>query len=62
MYMDSAGRPIAVGVKVKFRGKEYHIKEFKPGEGMHGTARIIFDEPEVHTDEVPCETNVDIVE
>lgn len=62
MHMDSAGKPIAKGNRVKFRGKEYTIEEFVEGEGTHGTARIVFEEEEVHTTEPPNETNVDLVQ
>lgn len=60
--MDSAGTPIRRGDRVRFRGREYTIKGFVEGEGSYGTAKIVFEEKEVHTFEVPCETNVDLIE
>ncbi len=62
MYMDSTGTPIERGNRVRFRGKEYTIKDFVPREGAYNTARLVFEEEEVHTFEVPCETNVDLIQ
>lgn len=61
MYYDSAGRSIREGNRVRFRGEVYTIKSFKPGEGRSGTAAIEFEEPEIHTEEVPDEWSVDLV-
>ena len=58
MAQDSTGRPIGVGSRVRFRGQEYTIKAFHPGEGTLGTARLEFEE-EVHTSEAPTEISVD---
>ena len=63
MTMDSVGRPINVGDKVRFMGKVYTIAQFHPG-GMHGTSTIEFVEHTdggVHTKEVPDEISVDLV-
>jgi len=57
---DSAGRLIGIGSCVCFRGEEYTIKEFKPGEGRFGTCAIVFDR-EPHIAEVPDEINVDLI-
>jgi len=61
MALDSAGRPIRVGSKVKFRGQIYTIKEFTPGGGRLGVSQIKFEE-EQHTSEVADEISVDVVE
>ena len=61
MAQDSAGRPIRLGSKVKFRGQEYTIAEFIPGTGRCVTHQITFKE-EQHTPEVADELSVDVVE
>ena len=61
MYQDSTGNPIDVGKKVRFRGRSYTIKNFVPGEGRMGTARIVFEEPQ-HTDEPADEISVDVID
>ena len=60
--IDSANRPIKTGDRVSFRGQEYIILGFHPGEGRFGSSRIEFIEEEVHTAEVPDEVAVDLVE
>lgn len=62
MPSDSTNKPISEGDKVRFRGQEYTIKEFRPGEGRYGTAAIKFEEDDVHTDEIPDELSVDRVD
>jgi len=56
-HMDSTGRPIAPGDKVRFRGKIYTIKCFHYGEHC---ARIEFEE-EQHTPEPASEFSVDLL-
>ena len=58
---DSAGKPITVGSRVKFRDKLYTIKAFLPGQGRNGVNAIEFVEDEVHVDELPDEISVDLV-
>lgn len=58
---DSAGRTIYIGSKVRFRGMIYTIKAFHPGRGRYGSSQLIFEEP-VHTDEIPDEIAIDLVE
>ena len=60
MPRDSIGQEITIGNKVNFRGKEYTIKNFFPGEGTFGTCKITFEEPQ-HTDEEASEISVDKV-
>ena len=57
-YADSTGKPIHVGNKLRFRGCIYTLKSFGPLDD--GVATLIFEE-ELHTDEVPCETSVDLI-
>ena len=57
---DSAGRPIEIGSRVRFRGEEYTIKKFRPGLGRFRSAQIEFEE-ECHTDEIPDEIGVDFI-
>ena len=62
-YQDSAGRPIAVGDKVRFRGTIHTIKAFHDGEGNRGgpaCARIEFNE-EQQTPEPASEFSVDLM-
>ena len=61
MHEDSTGKPIEVGNRVKFRGKEFTIKGFNDGKGIHGTAQILFEEEVTHTEEVPDEISVDLI-
>lgn len=61
MPHDSTGKYIMIGDRVRFRGKEYTIKNFKAGVGRIGTMGIEFVEDEVHTDEQPDEISVDLV-
>jgi len=60
VHADSGGRQIAIGDKIRFRGKEYTLKDFGPNEEHYGVATLIFEE-EVHTTEVAHECNVDKV-
>jgi hypothetical protein len=60
MPQDSTGKPIAVGDRVRFRGRVYTITAFRPGQGRFGSAAIEFDEP-CHTTETPDEVSVDFV-
>lgn len=57
---DSTGKLIKVGDRVRFRGREYLIKGFLPGEGRDGTVAIVF-ETDVHVLETPDEWSVDLV-
>jgi hypothetical protein len=59
--MDSAGRPIIIGSKVRFRGRVYTVKAFHPGKGRGRSQGLSFEEP-VHTTESPDEFAVDLVE
>lgn len=59
---DSAGRPIAVGDRVRWRGEIYTIKAFGDPTGRYGTRTISFEESLHITDEVPDEIGVDRVE
>jgi hypothetical protein len=56
---DSAGRPIYVGSRVKFRRQIYTIKGFKPGQGRLGCAELILDR-KPHLAEVSDEISVDL--
>ena len=58
---DSAGRQIRVGDRVSWRGQIYTIKSFGDPVGRFGTRTIAFEEPP-HTDEVPDEITIDLVE
>lgn len=57
---DSTNKLIEVGDRVRFRGREYTIRAFRPGAGTFGSAAILFEE-ECHTDEVADELSVDRV-
>lgn len=60
--LDSTGKMIAVGDKVRWRGGgPYTIKRFLPGQGRTGIAGIEFEEPqpEPHQNELPDEWSVD---
>jgi len=60
--MDSTGRIINVGDRVRFRGQVYTIKEFKPDSGgRFNLTQILFEEPQ-HTDEIADELSVDLVQ
>lgn len=61
MHKDSTNTPIEVGDRVKFRGKEFTIKEFNDGKGLYGTAQIVFEEEVTHTKGIPDEISVDLV-
>jgi hypothetical protein len=57
---DSAGRPIRIGNRVRWRGQIYTIKAFSADVGRCGTRIIEFEEP-LHVDgEVPDELSVDL--
>ncbi len=58
--MDSTGKRIRLGDKVRFRGQEYVIKRFIPGGGRSSTAAIVF-ETEPHIRETPDEWSVDLI-
>lgn len=60
--MDSTGKPIAIGDRVRFRGAIYTIADFGPlwGGAPHAPHAIVLVEP-CHTDEIPTEFNVDLV-
>ena len=60
MASDSTGKPINIGDKVRFRGKEYTIKDFLSCRGAVGTSQIEFEE-EQHTEEIADEISVDWV-
>ena len=57
---DSTGKPVSIGDRVRFRGKEYTIKDFTSYGGRHGTATIEFVE-EQHTEETADEISIDLV-
>lgn len=59
--MDSTGKPINVGDRVKFRGGIYTIKRFMLGNGRAGVATIEFEEAQ-NVAEVADELSVDLVE
>lgn len=59
-HMDSTGKAITVGDRVKFRGQVYTIKEFGPKEGQFGTSIVRFEEDQ-HVPEVADEFSVDVV-
>lgn len=61
MHLDSTGQPVRIGDTVRFRGQNYTIKEFIPGEGRFGTARIVFNEPQ-HTPEEADEISIDLID
>ena len=54
MPKDSTGKTILVGDVIRFRGKEYTIKEFNPKKGIYDTCSIEFNEPQ-HVTEVADE-------
>lgn len=58
VHADSTGKQIAIGDKIRFRGREYTLKNFGPDEKFYGVATLIFEEP-LHTKEMPHECNVD---
>lgn len=60
MPMDSTGRPLMLGDKVRFRSVVYTIESFEPGTGPCGAATIHFKESQ-HTDEAASEISVDRV-
>ena len=60
MPKDSTGKTILVGDVIRFRGKEYTIKEFNPKKGIYDTCSIEFNEPQ-HVTEVADEISVDFI-
>jgi hypothetical protein len=58
VFADSTGKPIHIGDRLRFRGKEYTLKAFGPLENHFGVATFVFKEP-VHTEEIPNEISVD---
>lgn len=62
--LDSTGKTIAVGDKVRWRSQVYTIKQFLPGQGRTGIAGIEFEEPQLapHQNELPDEWSVDRME
>lgn len=59
--MDSSGRLIIVGDRVRWRGQLYTIKTFGANDGRFGTRTITFEEPLHINDEIPDEFGVDIL-
>lgn len=62
MAKDSTGKFITIDNRVRFRGKEFTIKDFHLNEGRYGTARIEFTEEVTHTKELPDEISVDLIQ
>lgn len=60
MIMDSTGKPIYIGDRVKFRGEEFTIKSFGK-RSYRGMITIEFEEPITHTEEIPDEFSVDLI-
>ena len=60
--MDSTGKPVRIGNRVRFRGQLFTVKNFKPGKGRAGTSVLVFEEPITHTDEIPDEVSIDMVD
>lgn len=58
---DSTGKSIGVGDRVSWRGQTFTIKAFGDHVGRLGTRSIEFKEP-LHTNEIPDEISVDLVE
>ena len=59
---DSTGNHIMVGSRVWFRGEMFTIRGFGPKESVYNSSIVYFTEEIVHTDEVPCETSIDVVQ
>lgn len=59
-HYDSTGKIVKVGDPVKFRGKEYTIKEFLSTKSTGGTSQIAFEEKQ-HTDEIADEVSIDLI-
>ena len=59
---DSTNKMLNEGDRVRFRGRVYTIKRFWAGEGQFGCAAIEFEEDDVHTNDIPDEIGVDVVE
>ena len=58
---DSTGKDIGVGDRVSWRGQTFTIKAFGDRVGRLVTRSIEFEEP-LHTNEVPDEISVDLLE
>lgn len=61
LFFDSTNKPIKAGDRVRFRGQDYTISQFIPGDGRWGCAVIKFEEPQ-HTGEQADECSVDLIE
>jgi len=59
-FEDSMGRPVVIGSRVRFRGREYTIDSFIGNNGRVGTQQMTFNEPQ-HTDEIADELSIDLV-
>ncbi len=59
VHYDSTGRPIRVGDRVRWRGREYTIKAFLDTKAMNGVHHVEFNEPR-HLDEQPDEFSIDL--
>ncbi len=59
-HYDSTCKQIRIGSCVKFRGKNFTIKDFKSM--YNGGPAVIFNEEITHTEELPYEYNIDLVE
>jgi len=60
VHYDSTGKIVRIGSRVRFRGKEYTIKEFILNKGVSGTSQILFEEKQ-HTDEIADELSIDLI-
>jgi hypothetical protein len=61
MHQDSTGQPLAIGDRVRWRGREYTIRSFPSGQSPSGFPLVEFNEPP-HRDEIPDEVAVDFIE
>ena len=59
-HFDSTGKLLDVGDPVRWRGQQYTVKDFPAGDSPRGYPLIEFEEP-LHTDEVPDEVAVDLI-
>jgi hypothetical protein len=60
--VDSSGKPIRIGDRVRCRGEQYTIVGFRPGLGRFGTSCIDFDRPFHAAPEDPDEIAVDRID
>lgn len=60
MPYDSTGKIVIIGSKVKFRGQEYTIKDWREKEGFQGTCTFEFEEKQ-HTNEIADEISIDLI-